>query len=214
MEQLKMIKDQIVAQVAGQMGNLKEVNTKELGEAIDMIKDLSEAMYYCEVYKAMEEHEDKQEMGTNNYYYTERYYPQPNYYRDMDREQGRMYYPNGGSQMTTGNSGSSGSNGNSYYGGQIENPEYMGGGDRRNYYTERDYPQFRDEREGRSPVRRRMYMESKDTHQDSSKAMKELEAYMQELTSDMMELVGKASPEEKVMLQKKVNNLATKLQNV
>ena len=212
MEQLKMIKDQIIAQVAGQMGNLKDVNTKELGEAIDMIKDLSEAMYYCTVQKAMEEHEDKQEMmGTNNYYYTERYYPQPNYYRDMDREQGRMYYPNGGSQMMSGNTGSSGSSGNSYYG---ENPEYTGGNDRRNYYTERDYPQVRDEREGRSPMRRRMYMESKDTHQDSSKAMKELETYMQELTADMMELVGKASPEEKVMLQKKVNNLATKLQNV
>ena len=83
-----------------------------------------------------------------------------------------MYYPNGGSQMMSGNTGSSGSSGNSYYG---ENPEYMGGNDRRNYYTERDYPQVRDEREGRSPMRRRMYMEAKETHQSSAKKIKEFQ---------------------------------------
>ena len=44
--------------------------------------------------------------------------------------------------------------------------------------------------------------------------MKELESYIQELTSDLMEMIEKASPEEKLMLQKKVENLSTKLQNV
>jgi hypothetical protein len=32
---------------------LSEVDTKELGEAIDMIKDLEEAIYYCTVTEAM-----------------------------------------------------------------------------------------------------------------------------------------------------------------
>jgi hypothetical protein len=32
---------------------LGEVDTKELGEAIDMIKDLEEAIYYCTVTEAM-----------------------------------------------------------------------------------------------------------------------------------------------------------------
>ena len=57
-------------------------------------------------------------------------------------------------------------------------------------------------------------MESKDSHADSSKSMKELENYMQELTSDMMELIGKASPEEKAIVQKKISTLAAKMQNV
>lgn len=73
---------------------------------------------------------------------------------------------------------------------------------------------WKDEREGRSGQKRRMYMESKATHQDSAKKIQELENYMKELTSDMMEMLADASPEEKAVVQKKVNTLATKLQNV
>ena len=69
------------------------------------------------------------------------------------------------------------------------------------YYTERDYPiHLRDEREGRSPIKRKMYMESKRKGMDSSKSMKELENYLQDLTSDMMEMLDNASPEEKSMV--------------
>lgn len=49
-------------------------------------------------------------------------------------------------------------------------------------------------------MKRKMYMESKDMHHDSTKSIKELESYMQDLTSDMMELLSKASPEEKTMI--------------
>ena len=49
-------------------------------------------------------------------------------------------------------------------------------------------------------MKRKMYMESKTTGQDSSKTIKELESYMQDLTSDMMDLLGKASPEEKAIV--------------
>ena len=172
MEQLKMIKESITSQVAAQMNDLQKVHTKELGEAIDMIKDLAEAEYYCTVVAAMNEaSEDK---STNNYYYTDHYYPH-SYYRDVDRDLGRMYYKE----------------------------------------AEQSYPMmFRDDREGRSPMARKMYMESKDMHHDNAKTMKELESYMQELTSDMMEMIDKASPEEKAMLQKKINMLANKIQNV
>ena len=38
--------------------NLNTVDTRELGEAVDMIKDLAEAIYYCTVTKAMEEKSD------------------------------------------------------------------------------------------------------------------------------------------------------------
>lgn len=159
MERLKTIKEQLVSQVQTQMGDLKRVDAKELGEVVDMIKDLSEAMYYCEIYKQMEESAKSQQegQGSNNYYYTERYYPDPMYYRDMDRSNGRMYYSGGGNGSSGGNSGSSsGSNSSS---------SSNGGSGNTSYYTEMDYPiTLHDEREGRSPQKRKMYMESKATH--------------------------------------------------
>ena len=36
------------------MGDLTSVDAKELGEAVDMIKDLSEAIYYCTITESME----------------------------------------------------------------------------------------------------------------------------------------------------------------
>ena len=54
MEQLKSMKEKLVSIIQTQMGNLQATDTKELGEAIDMVKDLSEAIYYCEVTKAMQ----------------------------------------------------------------------------------------------------------------------------------------------------------------
>ena len=54
MEQLKTMKQNLVSCVQNQMGHLTDVDSKELGEAIDMIKDLSEAIYYCTVTEAME----------------------------------------------------------------------------------------------------------------------------------------------------------------
>ena len=44
MERLKSMKDTLMATVQAQMGKLQDVCTEELGEAIDMIKDLSEAI--------------------------------------------------------------------------------------------------------------------------------------------------------------------------
>ena len=47
MDKYKSMKDTLVAQVQTQLGNLENVDAKELGEVVDMIKDLEEAMYYC-----------------------------------------------------------------------------------------------------------------------------------------------------------------------
>ena len=205
MEQLKTIKEQLIAQVQSQMSDLKCVDTKELGEVIDMIKDLSEAVYYCEIYDQMKSVDESRKV--ENYYYTERYYDP---YRDMDKDYGRMYY-SPSSQAGTG--ASSSFNGN--HSGVASNSSQSIGQSSSSYYTERDYPiHLRDEREGRSPMKRKMYMESKIKGMDTSKSIKELEGYMQDLTSDMLELLEKASPEEKAMVQKKINTLAAKVQNV
>ena len=71
---------------------------------------------------------------------------------------------------------------------------------------------FRDVREGRSPMSRKMYMESKEMHKGTPQQMKELEKYIQELSQDIVEMIKDATPEEKVMLQQKLSTLATKIQ--
>lgn len=76
---LKTLQNQLMAQVESQMGNLQQVDTKELVEAINGIHYLEEAIYYCTITKSMEKAEKEEELL---------------YYRDLDRGKGRMYYPN------------------------------------------------------------------------------------------------------------------------
>ena len=67
MERLKMMKESLMNCVQSQMGDLKHTNAQELGEAIDMIKDLEEAIYYCTIVEAMKK-SDK-EKDTMKYTY-------------------------------------------------------------------------------------------------------------------------------------------------
>jgi hypothetical protein len=178
MEQLKTIKDSLIGVIQGQMGHLEQVDAKELGEVIDMVKDIEEAIYYCTITKAMEEKEKSGGERVHHHYYN----------RDMDKEAGRMYYDNTGNP--SGNTSSS-------------------SGSR--HYTELEYPMMRDSREGRSPMSRRTYMESKEMHQPKTTQMKELEKYLQELSSDIVEMIQDASPEEKSFMEKKISALAAKI---
>lgn len=52
-ERLKHIEDCLICAVESQIGNLQEVDAKELGEVVDMIKDFEEAIYYCTITEAM-----------------------------------------------------------------------------------------------------------------------------------------------------------------
>lgn len=147
MERLKTIKDVLIAQVQSQLGNLQQVDANELGEVVDMIKDIEEAIYYCTITKAMEQSEKEIK-------------------KDIPYSQ----------------------------------------------YREQEMPiEFRDYREGNSPKQRKMYMESKELHKDKETQMKELERYMQELTSDIIDMIKDATPEEKQLLQKKISTLAAKI---
>jgi hypothetical protein len=71
------MKETLTCLVENQMSHLDQVDTKELGEAIDMIKDLEEAIYYCTITEAMEKTEKEPK----------------HWERDMDKSMGRMYYP-------------------------------------------------------------------------------------------------------------------------
>jgi hypothetical protein len=115
------------------------------------------------------------------------------HYRDMDREYGRMYYSGSGSHDENSMSGS------------------MGSGTRMNDSGMRDH------REGRSGMSRRSYMETKEMHPGNSAEEKqaktrELEKYMNELSSDLTEMIAGASAEEKSMLKSKMQTLLSKIQ--
>ena len=176
-EQMKMMKTTLMNCVQGQMGDLTSVDAKELGEAVDMIKDLSEAIYYCTITESMEK-SDKEK---------EKYYP-ADYYRDMDKPYGYMYYTDShgvshpSANMATGAQGT------------------------------RNYPiEIRDYREGRSPMTRKTYMERKMHGDGKEVQVQELEKYMHELTNDIMEMLDGASMEEKQILKNKISALATKI---
>ena len=197
MEHLKMIKEQLISQVQTQMNDLKCVDTKELGEVVDMIKDLSESIYYCSIVEAMEESgEDKK---AQSFYMNKYLPPYDEYYRDMERPEGRMYYTdrtrvNPQPTQNWDNVSSWGQNSQ-----MRQNDGYV-------------YPiTMRDNREGRSPMKRKAYIESKEMHQDKTMQMKGLEDYMSELSQDITEMIQMASPEEKAVLQKKLVALSSKI---
>lgn len=197
------------------MGNLQQVDTHELGEAIDMIKDLEEAMYYCSIVKAMEDSEkEKESYSWRGYTDKDYFYPDPRY-RDLDRNWGRMYYSDRWPRNENGEFMGRGRGDNSSsMGGRGSNSSGQSGnsGSSTSYYTEREIQMpMHDVREGKSPMTRRMYMESKEMHKDKESKMKELEQYMKELSEDITEMIDDASPEEKEILSQKLTTLAAKI---
>ncbi len=204
MEQLKMMKEQLTACVQAQIGDLKSANAEELGEAVDMIKDLSEAIYYCTITKAMEDGEKEKEMM--------KYVKPIYYYNEMSGNEPKYYDGGNGSSSyaMSGRGGNQGGGRRNYDGGRM----YYDGNTMEHFprYMEDSYPmEIRDYREGRSPVSRRMYMESKELHHDKAKQMKELEQYMRELSEDITEMIDDATPEEKEILSQKLTTLANKI---
>ena len=197
MEQLKNMKQTLVSCIQGQMTHLDSVDAKELGEVVDMVKDLSEAIYYCTITEAMEGKE-KNSGEQHHHHYTQNYYTP----RDMDRSYGKMYYDEMPMEYNRMNYTNGNGNGNS---------SSTNSGSNSNNYSELEYPMMRDRREGRSPMSRRSYMEAKEMHQPKTTQMKELEKYLQELSSDIVEMIQDASPEEKSFLEKKISALATKI---
>lgn len=224
MEQLKAMKHKLTECVEKQInGNLEYANAEELGEAVDMIKDLSEAIYYCTITEAME---DKSQMKNGGHY------PAAHYYGEL---QTRNYptdytmYPSYPEVMYASGGSNGGRSSNSYYTpimyaqdgarqsvGESRNftPMYAnngGGSSTYMYYSpEQMYPQINQEQDGRSPMLRRRYMDGK-RYNDKQTQMQELERYAQELAGDITDMIKDASPEEKTMLQQKIQLLATKI---
>ena len=72
MERLKAMKERLMSCVEGQLDDLPNADAEELGEVVDMIKDLEETIYYCTVVEAMEDKE--KEPSREMMYYPVMYY--------------------------------------------------------------------------------------------------------------------------------------------
>ena len=185
---------------------IQNVDTCEMGKVVDMMKDLSEAMYYRTLTKAMDEStsEETLEMferygdgrrfydkyryadgrfapkgrGTYRRGYDEPYYHMnpdmyrehtPEYYRDMDRENGRLYFSE---PITT---------------------------------------------ESRYDKAKRMYTETKAKHnsgsvEDKQLTLKEGEKMLNVIIDELMEMVSDATPEMKNMVKTKGMSAMQKIQ--
>ena len=197
MYHLKQMKDKLVEAIEKQVnGNLEYANTEELGDAVDMVKDLSEAIYYCTITEAMN---DKSQSKQGSHYPATHYYSEPMYrgYPDEYYTPIGEHYP---IMYSSGNSSSSNGMGGSRYYGDTSTRYMM--------YND-GYPMLNSGSD-RSSMSRKRYMDGK-MYNDKANQMKELEQYTQELTTDLVDMVKDASPEEKQLLQQKIALLAQKI---
>ena len=107
----------------------------------------------------------------------------PEYYRDVDRNIGRMYYTETGMRENTGNPSRT---------GMRDGREGRSGMSRRSYMqTKEMHP---------------------DNSQESKQAkMKELEKYMSDLGVDMAEMIKDMTPEERTLAKTKLTTLVQKM---
>lgn len=85
MERIKNIKCQLLSAIENQINNIEKADSKELGEAVDMLKDLSEYCYYTTITEAMEEKSNSENME-----YINEYLPETRMY--YSGRPPRMYY--------------------------------------------------------------------------------------------------------------------------
>lgn len=203
--------------IEGQLCDIQNADAKELGEVVDMLKDLAEYCYYSSITEAMEKNSDTDnQMYMNKYLSDGKYYddlwrdPKPMYYK-MPRYPRRMYYDN----MMYDDSMIYPDEWNRYYSGGRSSGSNSGSGTNSrsgsstNYYTNYDR-NIRDVREGRSGITRRNYMETKNKVSKEQK-MQEFEAYMHDLTDDIIEMIDDMEPHEKDIIRGKMNDLANKI---
>lgn len=181
------------------------VDTCEMGKVVDMIKDLSESMYYRTLVKAMQESDNEEIMEKFDQYGDRRYYDHYRYADGRFAPKGHGTYRRGYEEPP-------------YY---HMTPEMYRDMDRtigKMYYTEpvEMHHDMRDPREGKSGMSRRTYMENKELHrgntqQDKEAKMRDLGIYMGELSEDIMGMIKDSTPEENQLLKTKLSTLVAKI---
>lgn len=192
---------------------IENVDTCEMDKVVDMMKDLSEAMYYRTLTKTMQESDTEEIMEM-----FDRYGDGGRRYYDMWRYKSGRFAPKGrGTRRGYDEPPYYHMNPDMY---REHTPEYYRDLDRsegRLYYTEPiTIDKTHDAREGRSGMSRRAYMETKEMHksntqEDKQQKMKSLEAYTKELAEDVTEMITDMSAEERALLKNKMQVLIQKI---
>lgn len=187
---------------------IENFDTSEMGQVVDMIKDLAEAEYHSIISKAMkkadeeEEEYDKELLRSLKAEYGEesgrRYYDQYRYANGRFAPKGKGTYRRGYEEPP-------------YY-HMYPEAEHMRDIDRdygKMYYTE---PMS----ESNYDRAKRNYTETKEMHkantpEDKEHKMKSLDSYTKELASDITGMVADMSAEEKNLLRTKLSTLVSKI---
>lgn len=190
---------------------IESVDTAEMGQVTDMLKDLAEAMYYRTLTKTMDDSDPEEIMEMFERYGDggRRYYDHYRYADGRFAPKGRGTYRRGYDEPP-------------YYHmtpemyRSMENYRDMDRRDGRMYYSE---PSMNSgvHTESRYDMAKRNYTESKELHrgntpEDKEQKMKELEKYLREIGSDIAELISDASTEEKNLLKNRMQVIMQKIQ--
>lgn len=190
---------------------IENVNTEEMSEAVDMIKDLCEAEYKAVIVKSMKKADEEEEEYNKELLRALK--------DEYGEEGGRRYYDEY-RYMRTGRYAPKGKG--TYVGrrGYEEPPYYHMYPERdmdreygRMYYTE---PTATHTSESGYDRAKRMYTETKEMHkantpEDKEHKMKSLDSYTKELASDITGMVADMSAEEKNLLRTKLSTLVSKI---
>lgn len=190
---------------------VENVNTEEMGEAVDMIKDLCEAEYKAVIVKSMKKADEEEEEYNKELLRALK--------DEYGEEGGRRYYDEY-RYKTTGRYAPKGKG--SYVGrrGYEEPPYYHMYPERdmdreygRMYYTE---PTATHTSESGYDRAKRMYTETKEMHkantpEDKEHKMKALDGYIKELGGDITQLIGDMTAEERNLMRTKLSTLVSKL---
>ena len=190
---------------------IENVDTKEMGEVVDMIKDLNEAEYRAVIVKSMKEADEEQKEYDKELLRALK--------DEYGEEGGRRYYDEY-RYKTTGRFAPKGKG--SYVGrrGYEEPPYYHSYPERdidreygRMYYTE---PTTTHTSESGYDRAKRNYTETKEMHsgttpEDKEQRMKALDKYIKTVTNEIIKIVSdNATTEEKSLIKNNMNNLMSK----
>lgn len=193
---------------------VENVNTEEMGEAVDMIKDLCEAEYKAVIVKSMKKADEEEEEYNKELLRALK--------DEYGEEGGRRYYDEyryaNGRFAPKGREIRRGYTEPPYYHMPLNynDMEYMRDMDKsrgKMYYSEPIAPHVSESNYDRA---KRHYTETKEMHkgastEDKEHKMKALDMYIRELSGDISELLNDMTPDERNLLRTKMSNLASKL---
>ena len=198
---------------------VENVDTSEMGEVVDMIKDLAEAEYHSIISKAMKKADEEEEEYDKELLRSLK--------AEYGEESGRRYYDQyryaNGRFAPKGRGTRRGYEEPPYYHMPVNynDMEYMRDMDKgmgRMYYTE---PVVSDNNSSHTiesgyDRAKRNYTETKEmpknnTPEDKEHKMKALDGYIKELGGDITQLIGDMTAEERNLMRTKLSTLVSKL---